>query len=164
MPKSYFLMTLHRQENVDSKENLSAILNGLELVTKKFGRSIIFPIHPRTVMRLRQFNLSLPKRVQTMKPVGYLSFLRMEAEAELILTDSGGLQEEACILKVPCVTLRTTTERPETIEVGANRITGYSPERIFECSKKMLTVPRRWANPFGDGCASSRILNIVLRN
>ena len=112
-------------------------------------------------MRLRQFKLALPKKIRAIKPVGFLEFLRLEASAKLILTDSGGLQEEACILRVPCVTLRTSTERPETVAVGANTITGYSPKNILSLAKRMLSKPRKWANPFGDGKASQRILDII---
>ena len=161
--EEFFLMTLHRQENVDSKTNLSSILKGLSLVTREFKRPVLFPVHPRTRLRLREFGLRLPPGVHAMKPVGFLTFLSLEASSRLILTDSGGLQEEACILKVPCVTLRTSTERPETVEVGANEIAGYSPGRILTAARRRLAAPRRWKNPFGDGCASRRILRIVDR-
>jgi UDP-N-acetylglucosamine 2-epimerase (non-hydrolysing) len=159
----YFLMTLHRQENVDHKKRLRSILKGLELVHRHFKRPILFPAHPRTLKRLSEFGSSLPSGVKAMKPVGFLDFLRLESGAELILTDSGGVQEEACILRVPCVTLRTSTERPETVRAGANRITGCVPERILACAKTMAARRRGWKNPFGDGRASERILNIIER-
>ena len=159
----FFLMTLHRQENVDHRERLRSILKGLSLVTRKFRRPVFFPIHPRTALRLREFRLPLPEGVRTLPPAGFLPFLRMEASAGLILTDSGGIQEEACILRVPCVTLRTSTERPETVEVGANVVAGQSPERILAACGRMLKAPRRWKNPFGDGRASQQILRIILK-
>ena len=96
-----------------------------------------------------------------MKPEGFLDFLKLESEAELILTDSGGVQEEACILKVPCVTLRTTTERPETLVVGANLLAVESPEQILKAARTMIACPRQWKNPFGDGKAGERIVRIL---
>ena len=88
---------------------------------------------------------------------------KMESRADLILTDSGGVQEEACILKVPCVTLRTTTERPETLQVGANALAGGSAEEMLEATRRMIVRPRTWKNPFGDGRAGKRILEIIRR-
>ena len=96
-----------------------------------------------------------------MEPAGFLEFLSMEENASLILTDSGGVQEEACILQVPCVTLRTSTERPETVKEGANAIAGYDPKAIVRAAEKMTAKKRAWSNPFGDGRASERILNIL---
>lgn len=157
----FILLTLHRQENVDDKKRLAAILSGLERVCAHFKMPIIFPAHPRTVKMLRHFGFSLPKGVQAHEPAGFLDFLRLEAAARLILTDSGGVQEEGCILRVPCVTLRTSTERPETVEVGANVIAGYRPENILKCSRSMIGKKRVWKNPFGDGRSSERILRVV---
>jgi len=94
-------------------------------------------------------------------PVDYLSFLDMEYHAQLILTDSGGVQEEACILGVPCVTLRNNTERPETVEIGANVIAGTTPDKIFECAWNMLDKQYDWGNPFGDGKAGEKIIKII---
>jgi UDP-N-acetylglucosamine 2-epimerase (non-hydrolysing) len=162
-PSGYFLMTLHRQENVDHKKRLASILKGLELVSRHFRTPILFPAHPRTLKRLAEFGLSLPKGIEAMRPAGFLDFLRLEGDAGLILTDSGGVQEEACILRVPCVTLRTSTERPETVRAGANRIAGYDPGRILRCAKAMAARPRDWKNPFGDGRAAQRILAVIER-
>jgi len=94
-------------------------------------------------------------------PVEYLPFLRLERDVRLVLTDSGGVQEEACILGVPCVTLRENTERPETIEVGANVLAGTDPEQILQKTEIMLRTRRGWKNPFGDGKAASKILEIL---
>ena len=85
------------------------------------------------------------------KPIGYFDFLHLESNAKLVLSDSGGVQEETCILKVPCVTLRYNTERPESVEVGANIIAGTNPKKILSCTKKMLRRKPNWKNPFGDG-------------
>ncbi|MCD6515573.1 MAG: UDP-N-acetylglucosamine 2-epimerase (non-hydrolyzing) [Candidatus Odinarchaeota archaeon] len=157
----YFLVTVHRQENVDNKERFQGILDGLKLVHEELNIPIIFPIHPRTKKRMKQFNLR-PEGVTLIDPIDYLSFLQLESKAKLILTDSGGVQEEACILRVPCVTLRYNTERPETIEVGANVLAGTDPNEIVEKVKFMLNKKRDWNNPFGDGKAGKRIVKILL--
>jgi UDP-N-acetylglucosamine 2-epimerase (non-hydrolysing) len=101
------------------------------------------------------------KGVTFIEPLDYLSFLKLEAGARLVLTDSGGVQEEACVLKVPCVTLRDNTERPETALVGANVLTGTDPGRILDGARTMLGRARDWANPFGDGRAGERIVEIT---
>ena len=110
--EGYFLVTAHRQENVDVKERLKGILKGLELIHQEFSMPVVFPIHPRTRRRIEEFGLSLDG-IEVINPLGFLEFLQLEANARLVLTDSGGVQEETCILKVPCVTLRDNTERPE---------------------------------------------------
>jgi UDP-N-acetylglucosamine 2-epimerase (non-hydrolysing) len=160
----YFLLTSHRQENVDSKEKLKDILDGIELIYQEFGLPIVYPIHPRTRKRILEFGLTIPKGLTCIDPVDYLAFLRLEMKARLILTDSGGVQEEACILKVPCVTLRCNTERPETLDVGANILAGTEPKQILEKTKTMLGAKRKWENPFGDGTAAKKIVNILLNS
>jgi len=158
----YFLATLHRQENVDNPERLKNILEGLALVSERLERDIIYPIHPRTRERLQDFNIRLTnERIKVIDPMDYLSFLRFESGADLIFTDSGGVQEEACILNVPCVTLRQSTERPETIKVGANVLAGSDPEKMLKCAEAMLKRNRGWKNPFGDGKAGGKIVGIL---
>ena len=98
-----------------------------------------------------------------MDPLGFLDFLWLEANAALVMTDSGGVQEEACTLKVGCVTLRNNTERPETVEVGSNIIAGTNPVNIVKACKKMLRTKKNWRNPLGDGKASERILKVLMR-
>jgi UDP-N-acetylglucosamine 2-epimerase (non-hydrolysing) len=139
---NYFLSTVHRPENVDCRERLVAILQSFRAVCERFSLPLILPIHPRTRKMLRTFNLTLPPQVFAIEPVGYLDFLQLEANAKLILTDSGGVQEEACILQVPCVTLRDNTERPETVMIGANIVAGVQPEGVVTCTGRMLSVPR----------------------
>ena len=107
----YFLVTLHRQENVDNKNRFKGILEGLSRIHESFGLPLIFPVHPRTKKMIKSFGLKL-KGFQMIKPQGFLEFLQLESNARLALTDSGGVQEETCILKVPCVTIRQSTERP----------------------------------------------------
>jgi UDP-N-acetylglucosamine 2-epimerase (non-hydrolysing) len=159
-PKEYFLLTLHRQENVDNRARFTSILEGLERVASEFHSPIIYPIHPRSRKMMTKFGLK-PRSLKLIEPVDFLGFLQLESNARLILTDSGGVQEEACILGVPCVTLRDNTERPETVEVGANILAGASPDRIVECVRLMLAKEAKWANPFGDGQAGQRIVGII---
>lgn len=162
---SYFMMTLHREGNVDSLEDLRSILSGLRQVTKRFGRKIVFLAHPRTLRRMREFGLEemaqgIP-RLEIQEAVGYLDFLKIISAADLVLTDSGGVQQESCILKVPCVTLRDNTEWTETIESGANRLAGSAPDRIVASVEAMLESDRDWDNPFGDGRSATRIIQHV---
>lgn len=159
-PKDYFLVTAHRQENVDIKERLKDIISGLELVAEEFGLPIVYPIHPRTRKRMNHFGIKV-ESITLIEPVDYFSFLQLEANSKLVLTDSGGVQEETCILNVPCVTLRDNTERPETLEVGSNMLVGTEPERILEGVRLMLHRENNWKNPFGDGRAGERIVGII---
>jgi len=157
---NYFLATVHRQENVDNPKRFKGILEGLKLVQDYFGMPIVYPIHPRSRKMMKEYGFD-PGKIVLTEPIDYLSFLTLESRAKLVFTDSGGVQEEACILKVPCVTLRDNTERPETIEVGANTLAGAEPKRILEKTKLMIDDDRRWPNPFGDGKAGERIVSIL---
>jgi UDP-N-acetylglucosamine 2-epimerase (non-hydrolysing) len=161
-PNDYFLVTLHRQENVDDPVRLISIIQALESLPHKFNSPVIYPIHPRSEKMLQRFNI-LRKDTRFVKPLDYFSFLQLEKNAKLILTDSGGVQEEACIMNVPCVTLRDNTERVETVEIGANIIAGFTPSKISSCVEVMLRKRRDWNNPFGDGKASTRIIEILSR-
>jgi UDP-N-acetylglucosamine 2-epimerase (non-hydrolysing) len=161
---NYILATMHRQENVEKKATLESMLNGLSLVHENLRLPIVLPLHPRTKSRIEEFNLSIPEGIKVIEPVGFLEFLRLESDARLILTDSGGVQEEACTLRIPCVTMRESTERPETVEVGANMVAGTEPEKILECASKMLASSRSWKNPLGDGNAAKKIIKIVTKN
>ena len=162
----YALLTFHREENVDHKEKLESIFSAIENMKNKYGFYVIFPWHPRTRKRIMQFGLG--KMIESnpslhiIDPVGYLDFLLLMSKAEIILTDSGGIQEESCILKVPCVTLRENTERPETLEVGSNILVGTSPEKIHQGIESALQSERNWENPFGDGLAAKRIVDILI--
>lgn len=154
----FMLMTAHRQENVDDEDRFRRLLSGVEQAGAEHDLDVIYPIHPRSRDRLDSFGIDLPDRIRGVKPQDYLDFLRLEAAAKLILTDSGGVQEEACILGVPCVTMRDNTERPETIDVGANRLGTCDSDRIARSVTEMLGRSGGWENPFGDGNAASRIL------
>lgn len=160
-PKEYFLVTLHRQENVDNLARFGSILEGLDKVASEFRLPVVYPIHPRARKMMTKFGLK-SRNLKLTEPIDFLGFLQLESNASLILTDSGGVQEEACILKVPCVTLRDNTERPETIEVGANILAGASPERTLDCTRLMLQKDNNWDSPFGDGKAGEKIVKIVM--
>ena len=158
-PKGYFLVTSHRQENVDNPDTLRSIIAGLEAVHREYSLPIILPMHPRTRKMVERFRISL-EGISIMNPIGFLEFLQLESNARLVLTDSGGVQEETCILGVPCVTLRENTERPESVEVGANVLAGRDSAEILRCVQHMLEQNGRWSNPYGDGTAGSMIAAI----
>jgi UDP-N-acetylglucosamine 2-epimerase (non-hydrolysing) len=158
----YFLVTAHRQENVDIEKRLHGILQGLGLVHQEFGLPLIYPVHPRAKHRLLEFGLKSPTGIKLIEPLSFMDFLNLEANAALVLTDSGGVQEETCILSVPCVTLRDNTERPETLEVGSNVLAGANPELILDAVRRMFPAERKWLNPFGDGKAGMRIVKALL--
>ncbi|MHC1593393.1 MAG: non-hydrolyzing UDP-N-acetylglucosamine 2-epimerase, partial [Methermicoccaceae archaeon] len=157
----YILLTAHREENVDSPQRFEGIMSGLALVHDQLDLPIIYPVHPRAEKKVHEFGLDVPSGVEMVATVGFLDFLQLESGARLILTDSGGVQEESCILGVPCITLRENTERPETVEVGSNVLAGTHPESIVEAVKEMLDKRRGWDNPFGDGRAGERIISIL---
>jgi len=160
-PKKYLLLTAHRQENVDDKKKLRNIINGVQTLSREHGVPVIYPVHPRTLKRLKEFRISVPKELTIVDPLGFLEFLQLESQAMLVVTDSGGVQEETCILKVPCITLRENTERPETLEVGSNMLVGTDLQRIVKGSRAMVRRKRSWKVPFGDGTAGKKIINIL---
>jgi UDP-N-acetylglucosamine 2-epimerase (non-hydrolysing) len=159
-PQKYFLATLHRQENTDNTKRFASILKGLNEVSAIFRLPVVYPAHPRS-RKIMDSLARKPNNLKIIEPVDFFSFLQLESNARLILTDSGGVQEEACILHVPCVTLRNNTERPETVEAGANILAGATTENIVASAEVMLTRKTDWTNPFGDGNAAERIFNII---
>lgn len=156
----YALATVHRVENVDNPARFADILRALDRLHEESGLGVVYPIHPRSRKMMRDLGLS-SRHARLIDPVDFIGFLRLESAARIILTDSGGVQEEACVLKVPCVTLRDNTERPETLEVGANLLGGTQPDKIMGCVHEMLKRRRAWSNPFGDGRTGERIVNII---
>jgi UDP-N-acetylglucosamine 2-epimerase (non-hydrolysing) len=159
-PKEYFLATVHRQENVDSRLRLGEILKGLELVAHEFSLPVVFPVHPRTRKMAAEFGFEFDG-IKAIEPLGFLEFLQLEANARLALTDSGGVQEETCILGVPCVTLRENTERPETVDAGANVLVGAGSEEIQKGAFIMLNKGNGWRNPFGNGNSGKAIIDLL---
>jgi UDP-N-acetylglucosamine 2-epimerase (non-hydrolysing) len=160
-PQRYFLVTVHRAENVDEKFRLKGIFSGLSRIAKTYDLPVLFPVHPRTQKMMKEFGIDADG-ISLIQPVGYLEFMGLEANARLILTDSGGVQEEACILGVPCVTLRENTERPETITAGANMLAGTEAGKIYDAALKMMDSPRTWENPYGNGKAAPQIVRICI--
>jgi len=164
-PGGYLLLTFHRSENVDSKERLARALAAFERAAHEAGLPILFPIHPRTARRLREFGLEARVAAQPtlrrIEPTGYLDMLVLEKNAALVMTDSGGLQEESCFFRVPCVTLRGNTERPETLEIGSNVLAGTDPERVRDAVRRQLDADRKWPNPYGDGTTGLQIAERV---
>ncbi|HLC77318.1 MAG TPA: UDP-N-acetylglucosamine 2-epimerase (non-hydrolyzing) [archaeon] len=162
--QKYLVATMHRQENVNSEKRFVGILKGLEKIYKKYRMPIVYPIHPRTRKIIDKMGIVMPEGVIETEPLGVLEFFQLQKNACLVLTDSGGVQEETCILGVPCVTLRDNTERPETLDVGSNILAGADPDVILSCVDEMLTRPREWKNPFGDGNAAEKIIQHILKN
>jgi UDP-N-acetylglucosamine 2-epimerase (non-hydrolysing) len=148
---NYFLVTAHRQENVDSEENLSKITHAMADVYNLYKIPVIFSCHPRTRERIKQFNLEYVPfyngKIIIHEPFKLTDFLTLENCALCVLTDSGTVQEECCIFKTPCVTIRDTTERPETIECGSNILSGLEPESILRCVKLALSKEPSWNVP-----------------
>ena len=163
--QGFGLLTLHRPSNVDKGEVLTGILDSLEEIQRDIP--ILFPAHPRTMKQLQKFGfesrLAAMANLRVTEPLGYLAFLNLMANAKMVLTDSGGIQEETTILGVPCLTLRENTERPVTVTQGTNIIVGSNPQRIKdECltilqgGGKRGNIPELW-----DGQAAKRIVDIL---
>ena len=158
------LLTLHREENVDDYNSLKFLLSQIKEILEYCNLNAEFLIHPRTKKLLEKFDLYaiISPRIKIKPPTNYLTLLRKICESEFVLTDSGGLQEEACILGIPCFTLRKTTERPETVECGANEVLGIDePAKIFKESE-ILSKKNNWISPFGEGRAANQIVKHAL--
>lgn len=158
--QEYFLVTMHRQENVDDHERFQSILKGLNDLNKKYDLPVIYPVHPRSSKKIEEFGLD-SSGVVLVEPMDFFDFLNLEQHARVVLTDSGGVQEETCVLGTPCVTLRSNTERPETLAVGSNLLAGTYPENIVNCTSLMYTKKPSWENPFGDGTSAKKIIQIL---
>jgi UDP-N-acetylglucosamine 2-epimerase (non-hydrolysing) len=161
-PGGYGLVTLHRPSNVDDPEGLRAIL----AVFDEIGREcpLVFPAHPRTRKVMEKSKLEVPaERLKVLDPIGYLDFVKLMMHARLVLTDSGGIQEETTALGIPCLTIRENTERPITIEIGTNRLAGVSPRRILSEALAVLRGPKPTGRipDLWDGRASERIVRVI---
>jgi UDP-N-acetylglucosamine 2-epimerase (non-hydrolysing) len=160
--RNYGLVTAHRASNVDSKQSLQDLISCLEAAASAAKIPLVWPMHPRTEVRIKSFGLKLPESIRTLQPLGYLDFTNFLMNARFVLTDSGGVQEEACILGIPCITLRDNTERPETLTVGANRLVGRNPKAVSDAVEEIAKSPERsWLNPFGDGFSAKKIVDVV---
>lgn len=160
-PKNYAVLTLHRPSNVDDSVVLAGILDALNIISERLP--VVFPVHPRTRKRIEGTGASISKNIRLIEPLGYLDFLKLVSEARLVLTDSGGIQEETTVLKVPCLTLRENTERPVTVTDGTNRLIGMDGKRIVSAALEVIEnghitgrVPELW-----DGKAGKRIIEIL---
>jgi UDP-N-acetylglucosamine 2-epimerase (non-hydrolysing) len=162
--ENYILATFHRPTNVDDKEQLGALMDTLKRLAKE--RPVVFPLHPRTCIRLRDFGLDkrLPKNLHLTDPLGYIEFLSLMRYAELVITDSGGIQEETTYMNVQCITVRKNTERPVTIDVGTNHLVGTDMERVEKTAMDILSgitkpgrIPELW-----DGKAARRIGEVLV--
>jgi UDP-N-acetylglucosamine 2-epimerase (non-hydrolysing) len=159
--RSYAVLTLHRPSSVDHPETLHALLAAVERLQDELP--IVFPVHPRTRKALDGWIQRPMPGLKLTDPLGYLDFMKLVAHARLVLTDSGGIQEETTVLGVPCLTLRNNTERPATVEQGTNTLVGLDPDRIVRCGLRALgTTPGPARAPaLWDGRAAARILDIL---
>jgi UDP-N-acetylglucosamine 2-epimerase (non-hydrolysing) len=160
--RRYGVITLHRPSNVDSREIFTKIWDAISAVSRKVP--LLFPVHPRTRAKLESFGIDCTG-IDIVDPVGYLEMLYAVRGATLVLTDSGGVQEETTVLGIPCVTIRENTERPVTVEIGTNYLVGTNPESIVVVANNILigkakkgTIPPLW-----DGKASERIVKAILQ-
>lgn len=156
----YFVLTLHRPANVDAEQNLAAMLSAIGTGTR--GAAVIFPVHPRTAQTLQSLR-DLPSNLHFVEPQSYLEFNYLVKHAQAVITDSGGITEEATVMGIPCMTLRDTTERPETVSAGTNELIGTDPaklkpafERLFAGEWKQGGIPEKW-----DGKTGERIVDVL---
>ena len=163
---NYALLTLHRPSNVDLRESFERILDALEVIAAKLP--ILFPVHPRTRKTIAELGLSARvesiRDLLTVDPLGYLSFLNLMSNASLVLTDSGGIQEETTALGIPCLTLRENTERPITVEMGTNVVVGTDPTKIIAAAMAAMNGSAKklqYRPPLWDGKTSERILDAL---
>lgn len=161
VPGKYIVMTLHRPSNVDDSAQLKALIQAIE--NNCDGVPVIFPVHPRTLKNLKHFDITT-KQIKLVEPQGYLEFNYLVKNALGVITDSGGITEETTVMGVPCITLRTSTERPETVTIGTNELIGSNPESLPPYLKKMIAgewkkggIPELW-----DGKTADRIVSILL--
>ncbi len=159
----YAIITLHRPSNVDNPETLAHIFQSLETISHSLP--LMFPIHPRTRSQMERFGITPPANMTLTEPLSYMEFLNLWKDAKMVLTDSGGLQEETTALGVPCLTIRENTERPITVEQGTNELVGLSREKLFSCVDSIMKgqwktgqKPRFW-----DGHAAERIAQILMK-
>ena len=156
----YAVLTLHRPANVDSRDRLVGILGAINTIAERIP--VVFPVHPRTAPQMK--NLDLHPRIRIVEPMSYLPFLGLVARSRMVLTDSGGIQEETTVLGIPCLTMRPNTERPITCEIGTNVLVGTDPQRIVREAACILdgkgragAIPEKW-----DGLAAERIVDVLL--
>jgi UDP-N-acetylglucosamine 2-epimerase (non-hydrolysing) len=160
-PQGYAVLTLHRPSNVDDPRVFDKLMTAVGLLQRELP--IVFPVHPRTRKALETHPAGNLSNLRLTEPLGYLDFLKLMAHARMVLTDSGGVQEETTVLGVPCLTLRHNTERPVTIEQGTNVLVGSSPDRILSTALRLLSVPlgEKRVPELWDGRAAERIVDVL---
>jgi len=161
--KSYFILTLHRPNNVDDPANLKRLLD--EIIRSSKGMPLIFPVHPRTRKVINSFTHPLSAALFLAEPLGYLEFNYLVERSLAVITDSGGITEETTVMGVPCMTLRNSTERPETVTIGTNELLGTKPDAIAPAMQKLLSGQWKKGSvpPLWDGHTSERIVEIICR-
>ncbi len=158
----YILMTSHRPATVDNEQNLRTVMSAVEEIAKKGSKTVVFPAHPRTKKMMESFDIKLSDSIKVIEPVGYLDMLVLQKYSHLIVTDSGGIQEESCILQKKAVVIRENTERPEAVEVGGCVLAGNSDKaKIVKSAQDVLKREVSWSNPFGDGTSGERIVELI---
>ncbi len=165
--ENYFLVTMHRAENVDREDRLLAFLEAFDRLQKEYGIPIIISTHPRTRTRMKAFGVEHRNpQIKFMEPFGFFDFIMLEKNARCLLSDSGTVQEEACIFGLPSLTIRDVTERPETLEVGSNVLTGADVGRIVELTDLTMSIENTWEPPqeYLDKNVSDKVIRIVLSN
>ena len=155
--KDYFLTTLHRPESIDNLKNCKKLIIYLEKIGKKFSKKIVFPVHPRTAKIIKRLKINNLKFVKFIKPLEFLNFLNLMNNCNIVLTDSGGIQEETSLLGIPCVTIRTKTERQITLRMGTNIITGYNYKKILNAISFFENKKLKPSNVFGNGNVAREI-------
>ncbi|HET7258796.1 MAG TPA: UDP-N-acetylglucosamine 2-epimerase (non-hydrolyzing) [Candidatus Acidoferrum sp.] len=162
--RRFGVLTLHRPSNVDSTEKLAELLRAIDSIAAEVP--VIFPVHPRTQQRLLQAGIKTHPQLKLIPPIGYLDFLCLLSKAALVLTDSGGIQEETTALGVPCLTLRENTERPITISEGTNLLIGTDPAKIIAAAQSIIAGKGKPGRipPYWDGHAAERIVQVLLQN
>lgn len=161
--KKYFLVTLHREENVDFTDRLISFVQAFNLLVEKYKIPLVWSVHPRTAMRLKKLKIKINPLIKLCRPFGLIDFIHLEKNAFTVLSDSGTVQEECCIFKVPTVTLRDVTERPETVEVGSNFLAGCEPKSILN-GVKIVSDRQLWQAPpeYLVSNVSNTVVNMVL--
>jgi len=161
---SYFLVTLHREENVDNPKVFKIIIEGLNSIAKQYGKPIIWSVHPRTKKRLEKMHIKLLSQISLYKPFNLFDFVKLEKNALCVLTDSGTVQEECSLFHIPTVTIRNTTERPETVVCGSNILSGTNNSKnILKMVKVMLKRNKNWISPYvKDTNVSNKVVKYLL--
>ena len=164
-PNGYFLLTMNRAENVDHADRLANLIKAMEKIQGYFRIPVICSLHPRTRDKMKNFGISTSNpSIIFLKPLGFFDFIALEKSAFCVLSDSGTVQEECCIFKVPNVTIRDVTERPETIECGSNILSGVGPDNVYRAVKLVAGKPCNWNAPpeYLFKCVSDTVLRIVM--